>query len=216
MITLLTGLSYSEAEPSALIQTSGGPCAVIAPLQAYIIKNLIFTPAISSNSAQAETTTETNFNELTGTSYHILFWLCCVLFLYTLQGLYFTALGNFDTNDLRSCNSCLKTANLYSVFKFTACYLIDVDQVLYYYHISVSLPLFINIYLLAEEVARCMGRAVTDILGGVSAKAKCILVTYTGNAIDQSQGPSTSSEDGESNNKRPKLFSFDSFHELLK
>lgn len=35
------GFIFSEDERTALIQTSGGPCAVIAPVQAFLIKNLI-------------------------------------------------------------------------------------------------------------------------------------------------------------------------------
>lgn len=42
------GFQFTEGEPSALIQTSGGPCAVIAPVQAYILKNLLFTQRTSS------------------------------------------------------------------------------------------------------------------------------------------------------------------------
>ncbi|KAK4304286.1 hypothetical protein Pmani_023759 [Petrolisthes manimaculis] len=35
------GFIFSEEEKTALIQTSGGPCAVIAPVQAVLLKNLI-------------------------------------------------------------------------------------------------------------------------------------------------------------------------------
>ncbi|XP_065364007.1 ubiquitin carboxyl-terminal hydrolase MINDY-3 homolog [Calliphora vicina] len=35
------GFEFSEEEPSALVQKQGGPCAVIAPVQAYILKILI-------------------------------------------------------------------------------------------------------------------------------------------------------------------------------
>ncbi|XP_071527480.1 ubiquitin carboxyl-terminal hydrolase MINDY-3 homolog isoform X2 [Panulirus ornatus] len=35
------GFIFSEDERTALIQTSGGPCAVIAPVQAFLLKNLI-------------------------------------------------------------------------------------------------------------------------------------------------------------------------------
>ena len=31
-------------EPSALVQRQGGPCAVIAPVQAYLLKILMDTP----------------------------------------------------------------------------------------------------------------------------------------------------------------------------
>lgn len=33
---------FSENEPTALVQHEGGPCAVIAPVQAYLLKNAIF------------------------------------------------------------------------------------------------------------------------------------------------------------------------------
>ncbi|PIK51888.1 hypothetical protein BSL78_11230, partial [Apostichopus japonicus] len=34
---------FSEDEPMALLQREGGPCAIIAPLQAFILKNLLFS-----------------------------------------------------------------------------------------------------------------------------------------------------------------------------
>lgn len=39
----LVGFTFSSAEPTALIQLHGGPCAVIAPVQAYLLKNAIYT-----------------------------------------------------------------------------------------------------------------------------------------------------------------------------
>ncbi|KAL9967773.1 hypothetical protein ACROYT_G026065 [Oculina patagonica] len=42
------GFVFSMEEPSALIQEQGGPCAIIASVQAYILKNILFveeTPA---------------------------------------------------------------------------------------------------------------------------------------------------------------------------
>lgn len=38
----LKGFIFSEDEPMALLQKEGGPCAIIAPLQAFILKNLLF------------------------------------------------------------------------------------------------------------------------------------------------------------------------------
>ncbi|XP_017772432.1 PREDICTED: protein FAM188A homolog isoform X1 [Nicrophorus vespilloides] len=35
------GFYFSQNEPSALEQTHGGPCSILAPVQAYIIKNLL-------------------------------------------------------------------------------------------------------------------------------------------------------------------------------
>ncbi|XP_033172403.1 ubiquitin carboxyl-terminal hydrolase MINDY-3 homolog [Drosophila mauritiana] len=35
------GFEYSKVEPSALVQKQGGPCAVIAPVQAYLLKIII-------------------------------------------------------------------------------------------------------------------------------------------------------------------------------
>ncbi|XP_033103168.1 ubiquitin carboxyl-terminal hydrolase MINDY-3-like [Anneissia japonica] len=37
------GFVFSPYEPSALLQHEGGPCAVLAPLQAYVLKNLLST-----------------------------------------------------------------------------------------------------------------------------------------------------------------------------
>ncbi|XP_043923438.1 ubiquitin carboxyl-terminal hydrolase MINDY-3 isoform X2 [Protopterus annectens] len=37
------GFVFSEAEPSALEQFEGGPCAVIAPVQAFLLKNILFS-----------------------------------------------------------------------------------------------------------------------------------------------------------------------------
>lgn len=36
------GFVFSTEEPSALIQEQGGPCAIIASVQAYILKNILF------------------------------------------------------------------------------------------------------------------------------------------------------------------------------
>uniref|UniRef100_A0A8W7PZ06 Ubiquitin carboxyl-terminal hydrolase MINDY n=1 Tax=Anopheles coluzzii TaxID=1518534 RepID=A0A8W7PZ06_ANOCL len=37
----LQGFSFSDCEPSALVQRDGGPCCVIAPVQAYLLKILL-------------------------------------------------------------------------------------------------------------------------------------------------------------------------------
>ena len=67
----VTGLSFSEVESSALIQTSGGPCAVITPLQAYVIKNILFTTETTSSSVKTEenyagTSNNHDLNSLSG------------------------------------------------------------------------------------------------------------------------------------------------------
>lgn len=36
-----TGFEFSENEPSALVQRQGGPCAVIAPVQAFLLKTIL-------------------------------------------------------------------------------------------------------------------------------------------------------------------------------
>ena len=36
-----TGIIFSQFEPSALVQLQGGPCAVLAPVQAFLLKNLL-------------------------------------------------------------------------------------------------------------------------------------------------------------------------------
>ncbi|XP_046549929.1 ubiquitin carboxyl-terminal hydrolase MINDY-3-like [Haliotis rubra] len=38
------GLVFSDDEATALIQYEGGPCAVIAPVQAYLLKRILFSP----------------------------------------------------------------------------------------------------------------------------------------------------------------------------
>ncbi|XP_052899946.1 ubiquitin carboxyl-terminal hydrolase MINDY-3 homolog [Anopheles moucheti] len=49
----LQGFSFSDFEPSALVQRDGGPCCVIAPVQAYLLKILLMESP------------EHGFNELT-------------------------------------------------------------------------------------------------------------------------------------------------------
>jgi len=39
------GLIFGTDESTALLQFNGGPCAVIVPLQAYLLKNLLFSPS---------------------------------------------------------------------------------------------------------------------------------------------------------------------------
>lgn len=43
LLTLISppGFEFSKVEPSALVQKQGGPCAVIAPVQAYLLKIII-------------------------------------------------------------------------------------------------------------------------------------------------------------------------------
>lgn len=38
---LFVGFYFSSQEKSALEQTEGGPCAIIAPVEAFILKNLL-------------------------------------------------------------------------------------------------------------------------------------------------------------------------------
>ncbi|OAD57859.1 hypothetical protein WN48_01396 [Eufriesea mexicana] len=45
---LVSGFYFSPDEPTALIQTNGGPCAVIAPVQAFILKELLSEPDVSA------------------------------------------------------------------------------------------------------------------------------------------------------------------------
>lgn len=37
----VVGFYFSQEEPTALVQTEGGPCAVIAPVQAFILKRIL-------------------------------------------------------------------------------------------------------------------------------------------------------------------------------
>ncbi|XP_048579298.1 ubiquitin carboxyl-terminal hydrolase MINDY-3 [Nematostella vectensis] len=43
------GFVFSQDEPSALVQLEGGPCAVIASVQAHLIKNVLFCDGISKH-----------------------------------------------------------------------------------------------------------------------------------------------------------------------
>lgn len=52
---MLLGFEFSEVEPSALVQKQGGPCAVIAPVQAYLLKILLHAEELGS---------ALNFNEV--------------------------------------------------------------------------------------------------------------------------------------------------------
>jgi hypothetical protein len=38
---VVLGFHFSADEPTALVQWEGGPCAVLAPVQAFIIKSLV-------------------------------------------------------------------------------------------------------------------------------------------------------------------------------
>lgn len=46
---LLTGFSFSDDEPTALVQFEGGPCAVLAPMQAYIVKNIVKNKSVNDD-----------------------------------------------------------------------------------------------------------------------------------------------------------------------
>ena len=48
MICILPGFTFAgDEEPTALLQYDGGPCAIIVPVQAYLLKNLLFCgPAV--------------------------------------------------------------------------------------------------------------------------------------------------------------------------
>lgn len=43
--SLYIGFEFSDCEPSALVQRQGGPCAVIAPVQAYLLKTILSEPS---------------------------------------------------------------------------------------------------------------------------------------------------------------------------
>ncbi|KAL5006775.1 hypothetical protein ScPMuIL_015581 [Solemya velum] len=44
------GFSFSPDEPTALCQLEGGPCAVIAPVQAFVLKNALFNKKLEPSS----------------------------------------------------------------------------------------------------------------------------------------------------------------------
>ncbi|XP_049953550.1 ubiquitin carboxyl-terminal hydrolase MINDY-3 homolog [Schistocerca serialis cubense] len=54
------GFCFSSDEPTALVQNHGGPCAVIAPVQAFILRNIITEP-VGNNWREVEQDTQ---NEL--------------------------------------------------------------------------------------------------------------------------------------------------------
>lgn len=42
-VLLCVGFIFSKDETTALMQLEGGPCAVIAPVQAFLLKSALFT-----------------------------------------------------------------------------------------------------------------------------------------------------------------------------
>lgn len=45
---IYVGFEFSDVEPSALVQKQGGPCGIIAPVQAFLLKILLIeTPGHS-------------------------------------------------------------------------------------------------------------------------------------------------------------------------
>jgi len=45
----LPGFCFSDDEPTALVQFEGGPCAVLAPMQAYIIKYIVNNKSVDDD-----------------------------------------------------------------------------------------------------------------------------------------------------------------------
>lgn len=45
----LSGFCFSDDEPTALVQFDGGPCAVLAPMQAYIIKHIVNNKSVDDD-----------------------------------------------------------------------------------------------------------------------------------------------------------------------
>ncbi|KAL8606392.1 hypothetical protein ACOMHN_020546 [Nucella lapillus] len=52
------GFVFSKEEPTALVQLEGGPCAVIAPVQAFLLKNAFFTSTSKTNTDLTTVTAE--------------------------------------------------------------------------------------------------------------------------------------------------------------
>ncbi|KAK7475360.1 hypothetical protein BaRGS_00033378 [Batillaria attramentaria] len=52
------GFVFSKDETTALVQLEGGPCAVIAPVQAFLLKNALFTSHTSTTSNLSSVTAE--------------------------------------------------------------------------------------------------------------------------------------------------------------
>ncbi|KAK7573919.1 hypothetical protein V9T40_011110 [Parthenolecanium corni] len=55
------GFSFSPDEPTALVQFEGGPCVVIAPVQAFILKNIITSRNEDDDWKQADLEDQNNF-----------------------------------------------------------------------------------------------------------------------------------------------------------
>jgi len=44
VVCMASGFTFAgDEEPTALLQYDGGPCAVIVPVQAFLLKNLLFS-----------------------------------------------------------------------------------------------------------------------------------------------------------------------------
>lgn len=48
MQSIISGFYFSSDEPTALVQAEGGPCAVIAPVQAFILQQLLTEADVST------------------------------------------------------------------------------------------------------------------------------------------------------------------------
>ena len=49
IILFLKGFRWSADQPKALVQDFGGPCSIIAPVQAFFLRNLLFAENKSNN-----------------------------------------------------------------------------------------------------------------------------------------------------------------------
>lgn len=89
------GFEFSESEPSTLTQRFGGPCGVLAPVQAHILKSLL-----------AETM-GSNFNDLTSEKCKALLVqaLCCILTKCKTTNYYIVTLK--DVNKSTGCSTSI-------------------------------------------------------------------------------------------------------------
>lgn len=73
------GFTFSSREPSALVQLEGGPCAVLAPVQAFILRDMVAAGVISAKDDEWRFTAAVSRDE------HLVSAVCSIL----LQARYF-------------------------------------------------------------------------------------------------------------------------------
>ena len=70
---IIAGFVFSNDEPTALVQYQGGPCAVIAPVQAFLLKSIIFDFKKDLKNINSEFMSENSF--FFGQNHRLTIWL---------------------------------------------------------------------------------------------------------------------------------------------